>query len=94
MLNSVSITMYRQIDGVSMGSLLGPTLANIFVGLFSETVKPLMYHRYVWWHILSLWKYNGGKNVFWLLNDMHQALIYTMDIETNSTTYFFGCFNN
>ena len=42
--------MYRQIDGVAMGSSLGPTLANIFVGfcecnLFNKIDRP---------HVLSL----------------------------------------
>ena len=45
-------TIYRQIDGVAMGSLLGLALANIFVGyyegkLFSEISKPAVYFRYV-----------------------------------------------
>ena len=44
--------MYRQIDGVAMGSPLGPALANIFVGyyeskLFNEISKPTVYCRYV-----------------------------------------------
>ena len=44
--------MYRQIDVVTMGSPLGPALANIFVGyyeskLFNKIEKPTIYCRYV-----------------------------------------------
>ena len=44
--------VYRQIDGVAMGSSLGPALANIFVGfyeskLFDKISKPQIYYRYV-----------------------------------------------
>ena len=44
--------MFRQTDGIAMGSPLGPTLANIFVGfyeeqLFATTDKPPIYLRYV-----------------------------------------------
>ena len=44
--------MYRQIDGVAMGSPLGSALANIFVGfyeskLFDKISKPQIYYRYV-----------------------------------------------
>jgi len=49
---SFNITMYKQIDGIAMGSPLGPMLANIFVGYheslrFDLTTKPCMYQRYV-----------------------------------------------
>ena len=38
-------TMYRQVDGVSMGSPLDPTLANIFTErlLFDRFPKPYIY---------------------------------------------------
>jgi len=44
--------MYKQTDGIAMGSPLGPVIANIFVGyheslLFDSTTKPYMYERYV-----------------------------------------------
>ena len=44
--------MYKQLDGVAMGSPLGSALANIFVGfhesrLFDNTAKPGVYFRYM-----------------------------------------------
>ena len=52
--NSVSGNIYQQIDGVSMGTPLGPTFANFYMcnlenKTFSDipTIKPLIYTRYV-----------------------------------------------
>ena len=44
--------MYWQIDGVAMGSPLGPAPTNIFVGyyeskLFNKISKPTVYSRYI-----------------------------------------------
>ena len=49
---SFNSIMYRQNDGIAMGSPLGPVLANMFVGysenkLFDFSVKPQFYKRYV-----------------------------------------------
>ena len=46
---------YKQVDGVAMGSLLGPALANIFMSSFESKClrdclndfKPMFYRRYV-----------------------------------------------
>ena len=45
--------MFKQIDGIAMGSPLGPTLANIFVRfhesrlLSDESTRPVICFRYV-----------------------------------------------
>ena len=49
---SFNNTMYKQTDRVTIGSPLGPALADIFVGyyeeeLFSQTQKPPTFFRYV-----------------------------------------------
>ena len=48
---SFNSQMYKQLDGVAMGSPSGLALANIFVGfhesrLFDNTVKPGVYFRF------------------------------------------------
>lgn len=48
-------TIYRQVDGVAMGSPLGPTMANLFMAHYENiwlnncpsSYKPLIYKRYV-----------------------------------------------
>ena len=48
-------TYYKQVDGVAMGSLLGPAIANIFMCSFESNwlqdclndFKPVFYRRYV-----------------------------------------------
>ena len=52
-------TMYRQVDRISMGSPLGPILANIFVGfyeklLFDRFPKLNIYLHYVSVHVMKL----------------------------------------
>jgi len=49
---SFNVVIYQQTDGIAIGSLLGPALANIFVGycalkLFDSFPEPLMYYRYM-----------------------------------------------
>ena len=44
--------MYRQVDGISMGSVLDPTMAGVFIGfhavdLFCKGTVPSVYFCYV-----------------------------------------------
>ena len=48
---SFNSSYYKQVDGVTMGSPLGPALANLFLGhleknWLSETFSPVHYRRY------------------------------------------------
>ena len=38
---SFNYTLCRQIDGIAMGSPLGPTLANIFMGYLEYKILPV-----------------------------------------------------
>lgn len=66
---SFSNEMYRQIDGISMGNPLRPTIANIFVGfqeqrLFAKTSWPNCNLRYVdyTFYVFNI-KLGGGVSV-------------------------------
>ena len=68
--------LYRQIEDVSMGSPLGPILANIFVGfqerrLFKKFSKPFIYLRYVDDTFVSFKSRNNALLFFDKLNELH-----------------------
>ena len=78
--------MYRQVDSFSMGSPLGPILANIFVGFYEklwQVPKPYIYLRlrYVDGTFLYFSSRNEALSFFNCLNDLHPSLTFTMDEE-------------
>ena len=90
---SFNNTMYRQTDGISMGSPLGPILAGIFVGfyediLFKQGVLPASYFRYVDDTFATFSSVEIGLKFFDRLNGLHLSLKFTMEIEQNEALPF------
>ena len=86
-------TLYKQIEGVAMGSQLGPSLANIFLGfheekLFAVVQPPLYYRRYVD-DTFVLFASNKESALFHeRLNSMHNSLKFTSEGETQNKLAF------
>ena len=79
--------LYTQVDGVTMGSSLGPTLANFFLThleskLFSqnEQTYPKLYLRYVV-DVFSVFSSDVNfMHFFHVLNNMHKNIRFTYEV--------------
>ena len=89
-------TIYKQNDGVAMGSPLGPHLANIFMGFMERKwlqecpvdFKPVLYKRYVDDTFL-LFKSDSHFDLFLnYLNSKHPNIAFTCDKEENNVLPF------
>jgi len=91
---------YQQIDGVAMGSPLGPTLANIFLCHKEEqwlnncplTFKPVYYKRYVD-DIFVLLPHSGCLEDFCrYMSSQHQNINFTSEEEADDSLPFLDVF--
>ena len=85
--------LYRQIDGVAMGSPLGPNLANVFLGYCETRIPPdewpALYRRYVD-DTFSLFLGGIAESLRFLsrLNSLHPSLQFTMEGENEGKLPF------
>ena len=85
--------MYKQLDGVAMGSPLGPAVVNTFVGfhertLFENTTKPGVYSRYVDDTCLIFGSELDCDCFQGKLNLLHPALKFTVEMEQKNSLNF------
>ena len=88
--------LYKQIDGVAMGSPLGPTLANAFLCHYEKEwldncpshFKPIVYRRYVD-DIFVLFSSKEHLQPFVdYMNKQHRCIKFTSETEQNNTFSF------
>ena len=87
---------YKQIDGVAMGSPLGPTLANAFLCYFEKiwlndcpsSFKPLVYRRYVDDIFVLLTSSSQLDNLVKFFNSKHHKIKFTSETEKDNTFSF------
>ena len=87
--------LYEQIDGVAMGSPLGPLLANAFMCSIEETLErdgkmPTYYKRFVDDTLTIMPNKTSAGNFLDTLNQCHSSIKFTMETESNSMLPFLG----
>ena len=89
-------TVYRQTDGVAMGSPLGPAFANIFMSWLEAQIldqcpssyKPIFYRRYVD-DTFALFTNKASAELFLeFANNFHDSINFTMEHENNDQLPF------
>ena len=87
--------IYDQVDGVAMGSMFGPVLANIFMCKLEEQAitnfpgkRPIVYKRYVDDTFLVFENKADMEVFFQWINQQHSQIKFTCEKEENGTLPF------
>ena len=89
-------TYYQQIDGVAMGSPLGPTFSNLFLVYYEQKwlmncplqFKPKFYRRYVDDIFLMFDKKDHVKKFLVYMNSRHRNIKFTFEEEEDNRISF------
>ena len=87
---------YKQVDGVAMGSQLGPTFSSLFLVYYENMgldkcplqFKPIYYRRYVDDIFLMFEKKDHVKKFLNYMNSCHQNIKFTFEEEQNNMIPF------
>ena len=87
--------LYEQVDGVAMGSPLGPPMANAFMcniekQLETENKMPAFYKRYVDDTLSAMPDFETASEFLTTLNNSHPSINFTMELEENGRLPFLG----
>ena len=87
--------LYKQTDGVAMGSPLGPLLANAFMCSIEDTLEregmmPKYYKRFVDVTLAIMPNKASADNFLDFLNLCHSSIKFTMETESNGMLPFLG----
>ena len=86
--------IFVQTDGVAIGSLLGPVLADIFMTELEKTLLPDIYICYIKFQrryvgdTISYVKISSIKHVLCLLNSLDENMKFTFESESKGTLPF------
>ena len=85
--------IYRQVNGVAMGSPLGPVLANIFMVELEKSLVPTMQDEVALWFryvddTFTFVKKGCIDQVLMRLNGFHESIKFTFEKESGSTIAF------
>ena len=87
--------LYEQVDGVAMGSPLGPLMANTFMcnieeQLINQNKMPVFYNRYVNDTLSNMPDVSSPSEFLSTLNEIHPSVSFTMQLEDNGKLPFLG----
>ena len=85
--------IYQQLDGVAMGSPLGPVIAGIFMVELENTLIPTLVDKLLFWRryvddTLCFVKKGKKEEVLIAINNFHENIVFTCEEERNNMIAF------